>query len=244
MKKQVTLIPWVHHVKSDRHAQVLDTIRQMPPNSALALEITRKELEYVVTFISSATINFQGLSTLKHLLENHFHIKYANLQIIEACINRRIKIIPIEDETLQGFAVSILNNSQLSENERDIKFQQINYAREVHFIQELQRLLNSREQIFVLTGAYHTMPLYNGLKDEFNININPAMFNSKEEMEEYFRRVRLFRMHALNKNHNEMQKAREDLDNYSRENGIYDLRRPLTDGHFYRMIGGTLHREE
>ncbi|MFA5930996.1 MAG: hypothetical protein WC821_01655 [archaeon] len=159
---QVELVPWVHDLSFEAHAEVVDYIKQLPKNSVLCVEANQKDF---------------GLPPTNALIE-----------IIHECGKLNIKLVPIESFPLITRHRKVSSNSHYGETTHldeyySAKESKLCSQREKAFVRNIKSILYTlkKPKLVVLVGAGHIKGLVRELANEkISSKINLAPFKERD----------------------------------------------------------------
>ncbi|MFA5930997.1 MAG: hypothetical protein WC821_01660 [archaeon] len=172
---KVELVPWVHELGMEAHAEVINYIKTLPKNSVLCVEATQKDLAFNPN-------------------EGEFN---ALWDVVHECEKLNIKLIPIESPAVvERYHLNLLKNYYPAErqslNDKSsldesvyLKISKIRALREKAFVNNIRSALYTLKEpkLIVLVGASHINGVAEGLANQkISSNITLAPFKQKRLM--------------------------------------------------------------
>lgn len=150
----VRLIPWIHEGNYPPHRMAVQFIRQLPKGSYLALEETVPDLQAAELLMQNAETVLKGMRIGEYHSSTLAFDHLAYYEVIFACHQRGIHIVPIENHKLK---------------EQATPFNFLNPEREAYMVSNIEKTWKQltrkkKPMLVVLTGAAHTHALYDALK--------------------------------------------------------------------------------
>lgn len=180
----VNFVPWYHNYNSPWHMAVVEYIRTLPKNSAIAIEISATALEnagyttYALNRVSEPNYAKPEIKRqILDLIEKTQPDVLSTYEILQECKKRNITVIPIESRTYYLAAKRAKNAGQY------------NPQREKAFITQINTILEKSgiKDLTVIAGSNHILNVYDTLRAQGTscniVSLFPEFRNTGEFIE-------------------------------------------------------------